>query len=89
MKQSAITRVKNLNREEFLNMHLACNLPVVVTGHSGIAEASSKWGLEYIASTHDEHNIRVEYYANDDYRPPYVHKEMSLREYLTIVRDKD
>jgi hypothetical protein len=84
--ENDIPRVEALDREQFQKNYLARNVPVVVTGHSAIREASRKWSLDYLASEHAHHRVPVEFYADGNRNRPWVYKNMDLGEYVSLIR---
>jgi hypothetical protein len=81
-----IERAPTLDGGVFKDHHVAGRVPVIVTGHSAIRDAATRWSLDHLVERHPDHKVSVEFYEDGNRNRPWVYRSMTLGEYVSLIR---
>ena len=81
-----IPRLTELTRHDFVHNYLRPQVPFILTGEASKWPAIGKWSLDYLAETHQNHRVLVEYYPTQQRNHVYTYVEMTVSEYVQRIK---
>ena len=81
-----IPRLAELTRHDFVHKYLRPQVPFILTGEASKWPAIGKWSLDYLAETHLDHRVLVEYYPTQQRNHVYTYVEMLVSEYVQRIK---
>lgn len=81
-----IPRLTELTRQDFVRNYLRPQVPFILTGEASQWPAVGKWSLDYLAETHLDHRVLVEFYPTQQRNHAYTYVEMTVGEYVQRIK---